>query len=140
VADRLAQAEAFLQEAVYRSRAGQAAGASLAGSAHCGLGNEAAVELELSERGAELFRALWPEAPGGTELERVREVMRAWIVRQDALDRDRNHFMKGFRQRHGFDRTRYSPEQLAEYEAGLEQVNATVNGERRRSARALLGE
>jgi hypothetical protein len=140
MSDRLATAEELLQDVVYRSRAGQAAGASLAGNANCGLGNEAAVDLDLSARGSELARQLWPESPPAADLARVREVMQAWVVRQDALDRDRNHFMKGFRQRHGFDRTQYTPEQLAEYESGLEQVNAGVNRERRESARELLGE
>ena len=110
---RLATAEAFLQEAVYRSRAKQAALSGLAGLApdaklgvgQCGLGEKAAVELDLSPKGVELADALWTEPLPEPELERVRDLMRAFVRAQDALDRDRNHFLKAFRHRHGFDRS-----------------------------------
>jgi hypothetical protein len=144
--ERLTRAEALLQEAVYRSRARQAAGAGLlrardeaSGPTNCGLGREAAVDLDLSDEARGHFRALWPEDPSGAELERIRDVMRAWVVRQDALDRDRNHFMKAFRNEHGFDRSAYSPEQLAAWERGLEEVNARATSERRLAAERLLG-
>jgi hypothetical protein len=64
------------------------------------------------------------------EIERVREVMREWIERADALDRKRNHFLKAFRGRHGFDRNAYGPEELAAFEQGLAAVNAEVDRER----------
>jgi hypothetical protein len=138
-------AQALLGEAVFQSRAKQAAAGVVqalgrpAGAAQCGLGREAAVELGLSERGAELFRALWPEAAAPAELERLRGVLAAWVARADQLDRDRNHFLKAFRQRHGFDRRAYSAEELAAYEAGLAEVNGRAERELREAARALLG-
>jgi hypothetical protein len=138
-------AEGLLGEAVFQSRAKQAAAGAVqaagrsGGAAQCGLGREAAVELGLSERGGELFRELWPAAPSAGELERLRGVIAAWVARADQLDRDRNHFLKAFRQRHGFDRRAYSPEQLATYEAGLAEVNACANRELAEAARALLG-
>ena len=64
--------------------------------------------------------------------------MASWVKRQDALDRKRNHFMKDFRQTHGFDRTTYTSEQLASFETGLDAVNAEVAEARRQAAVALL--
>jgi hypothetical protein len=145
VDERLTTAAAFLAEAVFASRARQAAGVSLLrtaerdGSAttNCGLGREAAVELALSPRGAELARALWPMPLADDGLRAVQAVVAAWVERQDQLDRDRNHFLKAFRSRHGFDRNAYTPEQLAQYEAGLAEVNARVEAERHEAVRAL---
>ena len=142
---RLELAEALLQEVVYLSRAKQAAGTGLLsgklahlprGPTNCGLGTEAAVELGLEGRAAELFAALWPELDE-TELERVRAALTDWVARQDQLDRDRNHFMKAFRGEHGFDRRAYSAEELAAWEAGLGEVNGRCNDERTDAARAL---
>ena len=125
------EVEALLQEAVFRSRGKQAALAGLAGLApdaklaagQRGLGPEAAVELDLSPKGIELANRLWSEPLATAELERVRDVLRNWVRAQDGLDRDRNHFLKGFRREHGFDRRQYTDEQLGAYEAGLAQVN-----------------
>jgi hypothetical protein len=141
--DRLALAEAFLQEAVFQSRAKQAAGAALASGAsskptNCGLGREAAIVLELSARGEELLRALFAKPLAEPELARVDAVRREWIERQDRLDRDRNHFLKAFRNAHGFDRNRYSPSELAEFEAGLARINGLADAERRERATELL--
>ncbi|MBL8860464.1 MAG: hypothetical protein JNK02_00485 [Planctomycetes bacterium] len=140
---RLELAEAFLREAVYRSRERQAASVALAlrrpGGGTCGLGEKAAVELDLSPRGVELANALWPAGLDGASLERVRAVMSAWVVRQDALDRERNHHLKAMRLKHGFDRDAYPPDVRREFDAGLERVNATESLERRAAARELLG-
>ena len=145
--ERLTKAEAFLQEAVYQSRGRQAAQVGLirgrmeskpSGPTNCGLGREAAIELALSPRAVELSQELWP-AGCDSELEaRVAETMRTWCERCDQLDRDRNHFLKAFRGAHGFDRTQYTAEQTAEYDAGLERVNEQSNAERREHAQRLL--
>ena len=63
-------AEAFLREAVFRSRSKQAAGTALSGVSldddfapgRCGLG-QVAIELGLDGKGEELFLALWPDGP-----------------------------------------------------------------------------
>jgi len=112
-------AEAFLQEAVFRSRAAQAAGTALAQLAsdkqrQCGLGAEAAIELDLSARAAALARELWPEGIGAERSAFLRAALAEWVERQDALDRERNHLLKAFRHAHGFDRRAYSAERLAE--------------------------
>jgi hypothetical protein len=132
-------AEELLQEAVYRSRARQAAGASLQqGPAGCGLGDHAAVELELSPRGRELLDALWPEGEARPDAERLRAEISEWVERQDRLDRKRNHFLRDFRQRHGADRRGYAPEVERDFEAGLARVNAEVEAGRSEAARRLV--
>ena len=136
-ADRVALAEAFLQEAVYRSR-GDQAGATLlsAGSASCGLGEKPSVALDLSPRAEELYAELFGER--AVDLDALRARMKAWVERQDALDRKRNHFLKDFRTAHGMDRRAYSADQTAEYESGLERINAQVASERADAANELL--
>lgn len=144
--ERLTTAEAFLAEAVFASRARQAAGVSLlraverdgSSPTNCGLGRDAAVELAHTPRGAELARTLWPAPLADEALRAVQDVVARWVERQDQLDRERNHFLKAFRNRHGFDRSAYAPELLAQFEAGLADVNARVERERREAARALL--
>jgi hypothetical protein len=69
----------------------------------------------------------------------VPALVREWVERQDVLDRERNHFLKAFRQRHGFDRAKYTAEQLVQFEEGLDRVNAQVAAERRAVAAKLLG-
>jgi len=139
-------ARAFLEEAVYRSRARQAAStalAPLAGSSdarRCGLGEKAALELDLGPRGAELFLELWPAGlPDDAALERVRAAMAAWIARQDALDRKRNHFLRDFRGAHGYDRAAYGPAEARAFEEGLAAVNAEVEAGLAAAASLLLG-
>jgi len=141
---RLELAEAFLREAVYRSRAAQAAQgtfpstAPATASGRCGLGERAVVVLDLSDTGRELFERIWSTEPTEGEFDRLRDVMREWLVDQDALDRKRNHFLKAFRNRHGFERAKYSNELVAEYDAGLTRINAEEDEARRTAARALL--
>jgi hypothetical protein len=142
-AARLELAESFLQEAVYRSRERQAAGVELRrggakpGAGNCGLGEKAAVELDLSARGMELADELWPAGVKGARLEELKRVVADWIVEQDSLDRKRNHYLRDFRGKHGFDRTQYSAEATRAYEAGLAEVNAQESQRRREVARAL---
>lgn len=142
--ERLRSAEGLLQEAVYASRSLQAARTAVAppepaaDGGQCGLGHGAAVSLDLSDRGREHFRSLWPTDPAPADLERVRALLRTWIRDQDALDRRRNHFMKAFRAEHGFDRAAYAPETLAAWDEGLDRVNAEANDRRTAIARELL--
>ena len=141
-AARLELAESFLQEAVYRSRERQAAGVELRrgakpGAGNCGLGEKAAIEVDLSARGKELAHELWPAGVEGERLEEVRRVVADWIVEQDSLDRKRNHYLRDFRGKHGLDRTKYSAEITSAYEAGLAQVNAQESARRREVAGEL---
>jgi hypothetical protein len=142
--ERLLLAEEFLREAVYRSREKQSALHTLQsglapGAGNCGLGERAAIALDLSPRGLELFGRLYDRTEKiSTSAEEIRSAMTAWIERQDAIDRKRNHFLKSFRGRHGFDRTRYSGEETGELEAGLALINAEEDSERRASAERLL--
>jgi len=147
--ERIELAEHFLQEAVYQSRERQANSMPLESGAEpggtCGLGEKASIELDLSTRGRELFEQLWPQAAGAearqssaATLSAIRELLSEWVLRQDALDRKRNHFMKDFRNEHGFDRAVYSESQQASWRAGLDAVNAEVDEGRRAAAERLL--
>ncbi|MBL8860317.1 MAG: hypothetical protein JNL28_17540 [Planctomycetes bacterium] len=137
-------AENFLREAVFRSRAAQAAAsafpapASARDTGRCGLGERAAVVLDLSDKGREIFAQIFSVELEPEQLEQIQAVMREWITAQDALDRKRNHFLKAFRAAHGFDRTRYTAAQVTEYDAGLARVNDAENEARRAAAAELL--
>ena len=131
-------ARAFLVEAVYRSRNSQGLDSVIAGKSNCGLGEGPVTNLDLSEKAQALFEKLWAEAPDQAHLDAIRATTRAWVERCDALDRDRNHFLKAFRQANGFDRTAYTTEQLADYELGLEDVNSTADAALAEAAEALL--
>ena len=141
---RLDAAEAFLQEAVYRSRGAQAGASLLApderlpDGGQCGLGARAAVVLDLSPKAEGLFTELWPDGVDEARLAALQGVMRDWVERQDALDRKRNHFLKAFRGEHGFDRAAYDEAQAAAYREGLDAVNGEASAARREAAEALL--
>ena len=94
------------------------------------------VVLDLTPRAEELFGTLFADC--AVDLEHVHACMKAWVARQDALDRKRNHFLKDFRGVHGMDRRAYSPSEREEYETGLERVNAQVSVEREAAAAKLL--
>lgn len=136
-AAQIALAESFLQEAVYRSR-GDQAGATLlaAGAASCGLGEKPSVSLDLTPRAEELFQELFGDRP--VPLGSLKDVMAAWVKRQDALDRKRNHFLKDFRATHGANRRAYALDQLDAFEAGLAEVNGEVQRARHEAATELL--
>jgi hypothetical protein len=144
--DREGLARELLREAVFGSRAKQAAGTSLLRAdpnspnskvGNCGLGAHAEIELRLSDKGRELSAKLWPVALAPDGGARAAAMIGAWVERQDALDRKRNHFLRDFRTTNGFDRSKYSGEQLAAFEAGLARVNAEEDQLRTRAAADL---
>ncbi len=139
---RAALAVELLQEAVYRSRGEQAGAAHLraraAGMSNCGLGEKAAVVLDLTPRAEDVFAELFPTELTPAAIARLRAVLAAWVKRQDALDRRRNHFLKAFRQAHGFDRAAYRADDLAQFDAGLERINSESAEERASAANDLL--
>lgn len=132
-------ARSFLMEAVYRSRNSQGLSSVFAGKTNCGLGEGPVANLDLTEKAQTLFNELWAEAPAQEQLDAIRATTRGWVERNDALDRDRNHFLRDFRQANGFDRTGYTPEQTTAYESGLDKVNSGADDELSDAARALLG-
>ena len=137
-AARHESARAFLTEAVYRSRNSQGLDSVFAGKSNCGLGEGPVTNIDLSLKAQALFDELWGEAPSEAHLDAIRAVTRSWVERCDALDRDRNHFLRDFRQTNGFDRSGYTPEQLAAYEVGLAEVNSGADEELSRAAEDLL--
>ncbi len=137
--NRLHLAEELLREAVFEARARQTAGAGLLDSpSNCGLGDGPELDIELSHRGKELASELWPRPLTPTELAAIQETTRGWIERQDALDRKRNHFLRDFRQTHGFDRRQYAPEVAQAFEQGLARVNEENEQRLQDAARELL--
>jgi hypothetical protein len=140
--DRLAHAEALLRDAVFRSREKQSAVAALRApvtkNANCGLGERAEIDLDLSARGRDALDQLHPEGLNAEVLDAVRLEMASWVERQDTLDRKRNHFLKEFRARHGFNRRDYAPGVAGEFEAGLARINAEEDAEREVAARRIL--
>mgnify|MGYP001233261792 CR=1 FL=1 len=131
-------ARSFLMEAVYRSRNSQGLGSVFAGKTNCGLGEGPVANLDLTERAQALFDELWTEPLTQAQLDEIRAKTRAWIERSDALDRDRNHFLRDFRQANGFDRTVYTEEQTTAYESGLEKVNSGADEALGEAATSLL--
>ena len=129
---------AFLTEAIYRSRNSQGLSSVFAGKSNCGLGEGPVTNLDLSPKAQDLFDKLWPNTPDESLLDTIRATTRAWIERCDALDRDRNHFLRDFRKTNGFDRSAYTPDQLAAYDAGLEDVNANASTALTEAAANLL--
>src|SRR5260221_272995 len=112
----------------------------------------AGMETQAVEKAREYFKPYRPSSPQmelfdrlferarklPTSAEEIQSAMTGWIERQDAIDRKRNHFLKSFRSRHGFDRIRYGPEATRELEAGLAAINAEEDSERRATAQRLL--
>ena len=131
-------ARSFLMEAVYRSRNSQGLGSVFAGKTNCGLGEGPVTNLDLTERAQALFDELWTEPLTQAQLDEIRAKTRAWIERSDALDRDRNHFLRDFRQANDFDRTVYTEEQTTAYESGLEKVNSGADEALGEAATSLL--
>lgn len=140
-------ARRLLMEAVYASRGGKA-GAVLArgesgDTGNCGLGVGPNLDVTVLGAGAgeqarDSAQALWPEGLDAARTDAARAAIRAWVKRQDGLDRKRNHFIKDFRGEHGFDRTTYSAEILAAYDAGVEAVNRENRDGLDAAAQALL--
>jgi len=143
--DRIQLAESLLQEAVYQSRARQAAGIAIGSTSNeipqggCGLG-DAAPGLEMSERGQELFKRLWPRETAPTEHHRVFGILQEWVDRQDAFDRKRNHFLRDFRQANGFDRRTYTTEKAQAFDEGLARINVEVDQRLHETAQKLLAD
>ena len=144
--DKLQAARNLLQEAVYQARARQAAGVGLSGhqldqpapDGGCGMGHAPEEALELSERGGEILRKEWPSPLGPVAVDRVRSVLQDWVQRQDALDRKRNHFLRDFRQSHGFDRRAYSDEEAHAFENGLDRITVEADERLAQAAHELL--
>jgi len=94
--------------------------------------------LDLTPRAEALFAQLFPTDLDAAGLEALRGALAAWVRRQDALDRRRNHFLKDFRNTHGFERSGYDAGQLAAFEEGLTRINTEALVELRQAAEVAL--
>jgi hypothetical protein len=115
----LDKAREFLEASVYASREAQPPAED---EAPCGLGEGPALPVQFNARQRELLSFL-AAAADDARLSVVADVSHRWIRLQDGLDRKRNHFLKAFRNEHGFARSAYSPEVLEQYQAGLDAIN-----------------
>ncbi len=133
-------AQTFLQEAVYNSRGAQAGKSAMSpgGKGQCGLGQDAAIVLDLSPNAEQILHKLWPDALSDDGVRSLQNQMTRWIEDQDQLDRKRNHFMKAFRGKHGFRRADYDAETLTAYEKGLNEVNQESLDALQQAAERLL--
>ena len=139
-------AATLLKEAVFASRAKQSGVAGLSAAAgespdapgNCGLGKHALVVLERSETARAAFDALFPAPLDEARASAVSDLVSDWVERQDALDRKRNHFLRDFRNEHGYDRRAYDDALRTRFEAGLDEVNALEDADRERAVSALL--
>lgn len=125
----------LLHEAVIASR-GESS--PFAGAASCGLGDGPELDFQLTDKARALIEQLWPAGLGASQVGALRDAMERWVERQDGLDRKRNHFMKDFRNTHGYDRSTYGDEQRAEWESGLEAIYGDATARREADAQELL--
>jgi hypothetical protein len=114
-------AQKFLQEAVFASRE-QSHKVPVGDAAGCGLGQRPAIPDSFSQKQAELLERMM-EVGKAPDFAALQDVAEGWIKLQDGLDRKRNHFLKDFRNQHGFNRREYPPDVDAEFAAGVAAVN-----------------
>ncbi len=133
---RLDRARDFLEESVFASRDLSHRVPAESGG-QCGLGGGPALPIGFSPRQEAALQAF---APRLTDAQRQAAAEHAgrWVRLQDGLDRRRNHFLRDFRDKHGYTRSEYSPEVLAEYQAGLDTINHDNDQKLADAAQALL--
>lgn len=122
-----ALARQFLQESVFASREASHGFSprSLDGASGCGLGLRPTIPDDFNGKQARLLEQMLSAASKGEHgpFASIREKVEEWIKTQDALDRKRNHFLRDFRQQHGFDRASYAADVEAAFKAGLAAIN-----------------
>lgn len=133
-------AREFLTQILYKSREAlhQRGPFTVSGGGSCGLGeNPPSPEALGPERGRFLAGLFPPDGPddGGRTLS---PLLQNWLKDSDALDRDRNHFLKRFRQAHGLDRRRYDAATEKAFAEGLERLKARQDALLGSYARKLL--
>ncbi len=126
-------ARTFLQETVLASRqTSHAFNPDSLGSATtggCGMGPRPDAPDTWTPRQQELISLMsrtagTPPKSDDLLLHNVARTCIDWIRRQDAIDRQRNHFLREFRTRHGFDRHSYDVTVEAAFREGIEAINA----------------
>jgi uncharacterized protein (DUF2267 family) len=62
-------------------------------------------------------------APASLSAETALPLLNAWLQEKDKFDRERNHFLKRFRNEHGFDRQKYDAATAKAFDDGLAEIN-----------------
>lgn len=130
----------FLTQILYKSREAlhQRDPFAVSSGGSCGLGeNPPSLEALGPEWGRFLAGLFPPDGPtgGGRSLS---PFLQSWLKDSDALDRDRNHFLKRFRQAHGLDRRRYDAPTEKVFAEGLERLKARQDALLENYAQKLL--
>ncbi len=116
----------FLKQVLYKSREAlhQRSPFSVSSGGSCGLGeNPPFLEALGPEWGRFLAGLFPPDGPDDGD-GALSSLLQSWLKDSDALDRDRNHFLKRFRQAHGLDRRRYDAATEKAFAEGLERLKA----------------
>lgn len=107
----LEKAKDLFRQAVYHSRQARFP----AEQGLCGLGGGP------SPAGVELLAAL--DVPPTLRPAAVLPLLDDWLRAKDKFDRERNHFLKRFRNEHGFDRRQYDAATAKAFDDGLDDIN-----------------
>lgn len=120
-----ALAHKFLEESVFAAREAQHGGGPTVEAGGCGLGARPVIPASFNKKQADLMEEMIGVSGGDAEIVVAAAVQHAeqWIKLQDGLDRKRNHFLKDFRNAHGFDRKQYPPDVEARFKQGIDAVN-----------------
>lgn len=129
----------FLQESVFAAREAQHSEMT-AGAGGCGLGARPVIPETFTAKQAAIMEEMMAAASVAPErlVEVAQQSAERWIKIQDGLDRKRNHFLKDFRQGHGFDRRAYPPEIDAQFQSGIDEINQENRERLDREAEAFL--
>lgn len=128
----LEKAKDLFRQVVYRSR-----GASFpsAKTGLCGLGEKSPVFQGLPSEWAPLIGEIFA---GKNRREDISGLLSSWLTEKDTLDRERNHFLKRFRNEHGSDRRKYTPATAQAFDDGLAEINSQEEARLTEHAQKLL--
>jgi len=117
-------AKDFLKAALYRARESLHRNDSLnSKSGFCGLGDTAPMPQDLPEEHVALLKYFSSERLTQRR-GLIPPLLQRWISDFDPIDRANNHFLKRFRQKHGFDRRRYDDRVEQAFTEGLRKIHA----------------
>ncbi len=121
---RLKIAGDFLKAALYRARESLHRNDFIdRKSGFCGLGDTAPTHQELPEEYAALLKDFSSERLTQRRA-LIPPLIQSWISDLDPIDRANNHFLKQFRQKHGFDRRQYDAKTEQAFTEGLSKIHA----------------
>lgn len=128
-AELIALSVAFLQESVFASRAASHSTTLrlLDGASGCGKGPRPVIPEDFNPRQADLLArmlVLRAVTPSPAMFDTVRDRVGRWVKIQDGIDRQRSHFIKDFRDIHGFEHASWAAPVQAEFKERIDVINA----------------